>query len=259
MNYGLTIRLTNDCNLNCSFCSNKLLSPTDNTLTNVVETAGNILNKFPFSTVTILGGEPLLYIDFVNVLTKMGLAVGSQVNLMTNGVLWDDEVTKWANHNKVNVILGVQDIFSGEKPLFGVNNLTSIKEIENLTVRKVVFPHKKFAEDVILFHEILGCKVEIINDYGSLDKITVQSIYDVLNEINTIKKYGDIDWFSVHGMFTTHCDCKNNIEIRPDGSLTDIGELYGVTQGCDSGCAFYLKEMGDLYYSFRKLVRSALS
>jgi organic radical activating enzyme len=255
---GVSVRFTNICNLNCSFCSNKLYGQEDHNVNLLLKSLIAVIENEKVEHVTILGGEPLLFLEIVNVISKIAIANNCKVTLMTNGILWSDELTVWANTNKIKVILGLQETLSGDKNITNLRNIDAIKNIDDFFIRKVVERSSKFADSTYLLNKIFGCNIELINDYMTLGKINIIDIYNFMDELNTLKKYGDTSWLSIHGMFQKECRCDDYLEISPNGAIRTIDKLYGVSSFSNSGCSFYAEKMGDLYFSFRKLIKEAL-
>ena len=126
------IEITNNCNLNCSFCSEVKRKRKYMT----IEEFNIILNKIKDYTDYIylhVKGEPLLHpniIEFINLADKYNI----KVNLTTNGTLFNKyakELGKCSNLNKINFSLHsendkdnyLEDIFNNIKYL---NNKTTI-------------------------------------------------------------------------------------------------------------------------------------
>lgn len=82
--------LTYLCNLNCPYCyvGNERKK---NELT--AEEWFNIIDQIPFySFVTLVGGEPLIRKDFVEILEKTAKKTLGKLNVVTNGILITDEI-----------------------------------------------------------------------------------------------------------------------------------------------------------------------
>ena len=82
--------LTYRCNLNCPYCY-----VGDNR--NLQELSTNewisVINQIPvYSFVTLVGGEPLIRQDFIEILSAVCKKTFSKVNVVTNGILLNDEI-----------------------------------------------------------------------------------------------------------------------------------------------------------------------
>ena len=88
----LNIYLTNACNLNCPHCFMKAGKRLDKELTE--EEWIRVLTEFAEcggKAVTFTGGEPLLHPGFCQIVEKAH-GMGLQVTVLTNGILWTDEL-----------------------------------------------------------------------------------------------------------------------------------------------------------------------
>ncbi len=74
------------CNINCSFCDTKL---TDYQEKSVDEVLKATLSYGGCDCVSLTGGEPLLYADFVKSLAAYLKSAGKEVHLETNGIIHD--------------------------------------------------------------------------------------------------------------------------------------------------------------------------
>lgn len=82
--------LTYLCNLNCPYCYVGQDRKKDELTT---EEWFNIIEQIPFySFVTLVGGEPLLRKDFIPILERTAKKTFGKLNVVTNGILINDEV-----------------------------------------------------------------------------------------------------------------------------------------------------------------------
>ena len=100
------IEITNNCNLNCSFCSKVTKPRRFMTIDEFKEVLGKIKDYTDYIYLHIKG-EPLLHpniIDFINLADTYNL----KVNLTTNATLISNhinELSKCKNLNKINISL----------------------------------------------------------------------------------------------------------------------------------------------------------
>lgn len=129
--------LTYLCNLNCPYCyvgserkKNELTT----------EEWFNVINQVPwYSFVTLVGGEPLLRKDFIPILEKTAKKTFSKLNVVTNGILINDEIIDAFIKNKM-MLLSVSldgygkthDTNRGKEGIFD----TVINNLENLNKKK---------------------------------------------------------------------------------------------------------------------------
>ena len=93
------LELTYRCNLNCPYCyigeeRNKNELTTDDWF--------KVINQLPFYALpTIVGGEPLIRKDFIEILEKASKKTFNKVHLVTNGILINDEIINAFDKNKL--------------------------------------------------------------------------------------------------------------------------------------------------------------
>ena len=229
------IEITNNCNLNCSFCS-KVLKPRRNM---TLEEFELILNKIKDYTDYIylhVKGEPLLHsnvIDFINKANDYNL----KVNLTTNGTIFDKyakELGKCDNLNKINFSLHcehnkpnyLEDIFNNIKYLS--TNTTVIYRLWTLKDNKIDDKSTKI--------------VEKLKEYYNLSAETVDKIKNENNIKISSTIYVDKDNEFVWPEVTNHKSCgychalSTHIAILVDGTVVpccldsngviDLGNIY---------------------------------
>ena len=120
------IEITNNCNLNCSFCS-KVLKPRRNMTLEEFEIVLNKIKDFTDYIYLHVKGEPLVHKDIIEFINKAN-EYNLKVNLTTNGVFFNKyakELGKCSNLNKINFSLHcehnkenyLEDIFDNIKYL----------------------------------------------------------------------------------------------------------------------------------------------
>ena len=120
------IEITNNCNLNCSFCS-KVLKPRRNMTLEEFEIVLNKIKGFTDYIYLHVKGEPLVHKDIIEFINKAN-EYNLKVNLTTNGVFFNKyakELGKCSNLNKINFSLHcehnkenyLEDIFDNIKYL----------------------------------------------------------------------------------------------------------------------------------------------
>ncbi len=84
--------LTYRCNLQCPYC---YVGEDRNKNELTTQDWFNIINQVPFySFITLVGGEPLIRTDFIPILEKACKKTFGKVNVVSNGILIDDEIIK---------------------------------------------------------------------------------------------------------------------------------------------------------------------
>ena len=182
------IEITNNCNLNCSFCSKTSREKKNMTL----EEFKVILEKIKDYTNYIylhVKGEPLLHpniIEFIKEADKYNL----KVNLTTNGTLFKDksiELGKCTNLNKINFSLHsennkenyLEDIFDNIKNLS--TNTTVIYRLWTLKNNKLDEKSTKIVERIKEYYNLSTETVDKIKNENNI-KINPQIYVDKDNE-----------------------------------------------------------------------------
>lgn len=86
------LELTYRCNLQCPYC---YVGSDRNKQELSTEEWGNVIDQLPFySIVTLVGGEPLIRKDFIDILARTSKKTLSKVHVVSNGILITDEIIK---------------------------------------------------------------------------------------------------------------------------------------------------------------------
>lgn len=162
--------LTNKCNLRCDFC------PQDKSQLATAMTANDWIDLLdqlpPYATVTLTGGEPLLFPDFEAVLAA--IVTRFPCNIITNGLLLNSELLdRILRYGNLKVLsLSIDDIGNTVRGLSEgqwqqlVSNCTMIRDVRNSLRSETVFDIKtvvldKNAEQLAAIHaycmETLRC------------------------------------------------------------------------------------------------------
>ena len=131
------LELTYRCNLNCPYCyvgedRNKQELSTDEWR--------KIINQLPkYSLATLVGGEPLVRLDFGEIFNAVSERLSGKVTVVTNGILLNDDIVKLFDDKRL-LLLSVSidgygqthDINRNRKGLFDTvtNNLEKILELK---------------------------------------------------------------------------------------------------------------------------------
>ena len=134
--FKLTIKLTDECNCSCSFCSNKNIRDFGKLDFNKVEEVLRELNKTGYlARVGITGGEPMMYPDQVNRLVNLILSINNKINIgiTTNGL----NLKKFLEFDNVEKIEGIhisRHHYDDEinKKLFNNDNIATSEDIKYL-------------------------------------------------------------------------------------------------------------------------------
>ena len=202
------IEITNNCNLNCSFCS-EVLKPRRNM---TLEEFELILNKIKDYTNYIylhVKGEPLIHKDIIKFINKAN-DYNLKVNLTTNGVLFNKyakELGKCKNLNKINFSLHcennkenyLEDIFDNIKYL---SNTTVIYRLWTLKNNELDEKSTKIVDKIKEYYDLSPETVDKIKNTTNI-KISSRIFVDKDNEfiwptVNNHKSDGFCYGLSTH-------------------------------------------------------------
>ena len=140
--------LTYRCNLQCPYC---YVGADRNKQELSTEDWFNVIEQIPFySIVTLVGGEPLIRSDFIPILEKVCKKTLGKVNVVSNGILLNDEIIKAFIKNKM-VLFSVSldgygsnhDLNRGKEGIFdkvisNLDNLNSYKKRPMIDSKTIV-------------------------------------------------------------------------------------------------------------------------
>ena len=212
------IEITNNCNLNCSFCSQVNRKRKNMSL----EEFELILNKIKEYTNYIylhVKGEPLIHkdiIEMINLADKYHL----KVNLTTNGILFNKyakKLGKCKNLNKINFSLHSEN--NKENYLDDIfNNIKYLSDKTTVIYRLWTLNNNKLDRK----------SQEIVNKMKDYYNLSTETVYKILNE-NNIKIsstiYVDKDDYFEWPTINNHKSCgycyalKTHIAILADGTV----------------------------------------
>lgn len=229
------IEITNNCNLNCSFCS-EVTRPKKYMSLKEFEIILNKIKDYTDYIYLHVKGEPLLHpniIEMINLANKYNL----KVNLTTNGTLFSKkakELGKNSNLNKINFSLHsendkkdyLEDIF---------NNIKHLSKTTTVIYRLWTLENNKLDDKSTKI-------VEKIKEYYNLSAETVEKIKNEKNIMINSTTYVDKDNYFEWPSINNHKSCgycfalKTHIAILVDGTVVpccldsngviDLGNIY---------------------------------
>ncbi|MGA1846754.1 radical SAM protein [Deferribacter abyssi] len=256
----LLVHLTDDCNLNCSFCNRR-----NDPKRKEIDTLPVIkaLHKVkPIANIQLSGGEPLLVKDklyyFINELKGV-----APIQVLTNGHFVDEEFVRTCNDNDIHVRVSLNGIESGEKNLKNLlktnpDGLKLLRNIKNLSIRQIVDIRHYFANSSIALLKTFGCRLEIGFDYFSLNAEDIGAIemFNFIEQIDKIKQFDKrlFEHVSFINFPYENCECSDNYVLYIDGTLERYDERFDV-EADHKGCALISSLMGrDNYDILLKLI-----
>jgi len=229
------IEITNNCNLNCSFCS-KVLKPRRNMTLEEFEIVLNKIKGYTDYIYLHVKGEPLVHKDIIEFINKAN-EYNLKVNLTTNGTLFNKyakELGKCSNLNKINFSLHCEH----NKPNYLEDIFDNIKYLsKNTTVIYRLWTLKN--------NELANNSQEIVDKIKSYYNLSPETVEKIKNE-NNIKIsstiYVDKDNEFIWPEINTHKSCgycyglNTHIAILVDGTVVpccldsngviDLGNIY---------------------------------
>lgn len=244
----LTVILTYDCNLSCTFCSQKTIQKVQMTPDNLLQSIDQILNKEDVEQVVITGGECLLYPELLEATAEKGIKRDIPVSLNTNLSLWSSKYTEWANANSINILGSVTGISNSEKPLVFLD-IPSVRKINNLHLDYVLNPMDQFFDLFWVTHNLLNCGITISLNTHKIKDFNLPEILSIKQQCDLLKPFMDV---KIHGIFNEYCGCEDSIVILPNGAISTHKELDNVPN-CDSGCGKIKRQIPELYPLLQKV------
>lgn len=221
--------LTYRCNLNCPYCY-----VGDDRKKNELTTDEwfNIINQIPwYSIVTLVGGEPLIRKDFTDILMKVSKKTFGKVNVVSNGILMNDEIidafikSKMAllsvsldgygeNHDKNRNMAGIWD-----KIMNNFENLNSRKNRTMVDIKTIVLENN--LDDIVkLYKMCIDMKFNFLsisflrNNNLKQNSVLFDSFVPEFNASYPIKKYFDMEHFKEVYRELESLRKKSNVVIR---------------------------------------------
>lgn len=131
----ITLTLTNQCNLSCSYCyerSKNELTMSFETAVAILESELNSNEPYSFLQIELFGGEPFLEFDnirrIVGYLKSRRFKKQYLLTLTTNGTLVHDEIQEWLVANKDIVSCGLS--LDGTSEMHNLNRSDSFDKID---------------------------------------------------------------------------------------------------------------------------------
>ena len=202
--------LTYRCNLQCPYC---YVGDDRNKQELTTEDWFNVIEQIPFySIVTLVGGEPLLRQDFMPILEKVCKKTFGKVNVVSNGILLNDDIIKAFIKNKM-VLFSVSldgygknhDLNRGKEGIFdkvidNLENLNSYEKRPMIDIKTIVLENN--LDDLPRLYKLCSEKgFEFLsisflrNNNLKQNSILFDSFIPEFNENYPIKKYFDIEHF----------------------------------------------------------------
>ena len=221
--------LTYRCNLNCPYCYVGANRTKDELST---EEWKKVIRQIPFySIVTLVGGEPLIRQDFAEILEAVSKRTFSKVNLVTNGILINDELIDLFIKNKL-LLLSVSldgyeknhDINRNREGIFDkiYNNLEKIAQRKKhplVDIKTIILPNN--LDDMVDLYKMCDkfnfdfFSVSFLrNNNLKQNSVLQNSFIPEYNMDYPIELYFDIDHFKEVFKEINSLSKKSNVKLR---------------------------------------------
>lgn len=221
---AVSILLTNKCNLRCEYCYGDYSSIKNEFLPiDKVPELFDILEKNGITAIELSGGEPLLHPHF-NEILKLACNKKWHINILSNGVLFDDEIFQIISDNKRWICLQI--------------SIDGSNEIINEKVRNV---KKSFSKTLYTIRQLQGmdCRIKVVivltpnnkddlrNTCELMRKIGIKnfsiSIADSIGRGATLNNPDGSAFNNMHSMY--YCELAEKV-TKVNEEYSDI--IYGV-------------------------------
>lgn len=204
------LELTYRCNLACPYCyvgneRNKQELTTDEWK--------NVIDQFPiYSIATLVGGEPLIRKDFIDIFAYTSKKILNKVHVVSNGILIDDEIIKafikykllllsvsldgyGENHDNNRKKNGIFD-----KIISNLENLKSQKKSQMIDIKTIVLENN--LDDLVKLYKLcekMGFEFLSIsflrNNHWKQNSVLQESFIPEFTQNYPIKQYFDLEHF----------------------------------------------------------------
>ena len=202
--------LTYRCNLQCPYC---YVGKDRNKNELTTQEWFNVIDQIPFySFITLVGGEPLVRTDFTQILEKACKKTFGKVNVVSNGILLNDEIIKTFIRTKM-ILLSVSLDGYGEnhdknrnkdgifeKIMSNLENMNSYKKRPMVDIKTIVLPNN--LDDLPKLYKLcsdMGFEFLSIsflrNNNLKQNSILFDSFVPEFNQNYPIQKYFDMEHF----------------------------------------------------------------
>lgn len=204
------LELTYRCNLQCPYC---YVGTERNKQELTTDEWKKVINQIPFyGIVTLVGGEPLIRKDFIEILEVVSKRVWGKVHVVSNGILINDEIIKafikyhllllsvsldgyGENHNKNR---GKDGIF--DKIISNLENLKSQKPCQMVDIKTIVLENN--LDDLVKLYKLcdkMGFEFFSIsflrNNHWKQNSVLQESFIPEFTANYPIKLYFDMEHF----------------------------------------------------------------
>jgi len=204
------LELTYHCNLQCPYC---YVGSDRNKQELTFDEWKNVIDQIPFyGIVTLVGGEPLLRKDFIDIFAYVSKRVLNKTHIVSNGILLNDEIIKvfikykllllsisldgyGNNHDKNRGKEGIFDII-----ISNLENLKSQNQKQMIDIKTIVLENN--LDDLVKLYKLCEkMNFEFLsisflrNNNWKQNSILQENFIPEFNESYPIKPYFDVEHF----------------------------------------------------------------
>lgn len=204
------LELTYRCNLQCPYC---YVGKERNKQELTLDEWKKVIDQIPFyGIVTLVGGEPLIRKDFIDIFAYVSKKVWNKTHVVSNGILLNDEIIKaFIKHKLLLLSISLDgygekhDLNRGKEGIFdkiisNLDNLKSQKPKQMVDIKTIVLENNlddlvklyKLCEDMNF--EFLSISF-LRNNNWKQNSILQESFIPEFNENYPIKPYFDMEHF----------------------------------------------------------------
>lgn len=265
--FNLYIKITDYCNAKCQFCSNQssILQHEEINLDKLEMVLKELSEKNILERISITGGEPLLYIERLNIVLNKIFDVlpNARVTINTNGIQFKN-LKKLDALEKIDGIHISRHHYNDEinDKIFGVHTAT-LDEITDLANH--VSNKHLIRLNCLLMKGFIDSKKEVQNYLEAFSNANVFRIGFVgLMPVNqySIEKYVDINdifqdlnnrFFDVGPLYDANiCECRNGLYLSNNGKLIEYYARMTKEMNCDYMRQLVYTPYNDLSVGFNK-------
>ena len=204
------LELTYRCNLQCPYC---YVGNDRNKQELTLEEWKKVIDEIPFyGIVTLVGGEPLIRKDFIDIFAYVSKKVWNKTHVVSNGILLNDEIIKAFIKHKLLLLSvsldgygekhdknrGKEGIF--DKIISNLDNLKSQKPKQMVDIKTIVLENN--LDDLVKLYKLCEeMNFEFLsisflrNNNWKQNSILQESFIPEFNENYPIKPYFDMEHF----------------------------------------------------------------
>ena len=250
---NLTVLITDKCNLECDFCSNKEIMADKTKPSKELDV---LLEQFllstekEYKTFHISGGEPLINVPMLEEILSVILSHNKEavINVYTNGCYLTEEIAEALNvYPNIKVNISIDRLNTGERGFFklldedykkGYLNIKAIMKLKNKILRSVLrredFRSFSLAAELLMLNRFFQTDVLVDNDWSveNLNNFDLEDVYNIGELIFRLEELSTpTDFVRFNKMFEAPCQGECSDTFKWDGEVLEGCHLQSIS-GC---------------------------